>query len=93
MSDAEAFVLGRAERSDCGALAAVTQTAFLNDPMWREMFRDVTVEDEIAFMAQLMNMRFDTPDSMPVFKITEVATGYVLCWRPFMLSFGESVPA
>jgi hypothetical protein len=78
MSDPKAFILGRAERSDCRAMAMVTQTAFLKDLLWQEIFRDVTVEDMIDFFTKILSVRFETPEILPLYKITEVATQYVM---------------
>jgi hypothetical protein len=78
MSDPEAFILGRAERADRHALAMVTHTAFLNDAMWQEVFRNAATEDLIAYWAEVLSMRFETPDLMLMFKITELATGYII---------------
>ncbi|RDW74774.1 hypothetical protein BP6252_05916 [Coleophoma cylindrospora] len=80
MSDPEEFVLGRAERSDCRAMAMVTHCAFLKDTLWQEIFRDVAIEDFIAFWAEMLSSRFETPDIMPLYKITEVATAKIVAW-------------
>ncbi|RDW86019.1 hypothetical protein BP5796_04344 [Coleophoma crateriformis] len=80
MSDPEAFVLGRAERSDCRAMAMATHSAFLKDALWNEIFRDVAVEDFVAFWAEILDSRFETPDIMPLYKITEVATAKIVAW-------------
>ena len=77
-----AFQLLSGSEEDLAGAAQVLQPAMATDDQWGLLMKNVTVEDELAFLREFFAMRYAVGDRK-LFVLKEAATGYV----PFRIIF------